>query len=425
MASSQLNLPINLLIKKNFEKYIAFENLGAGQFDSDKLYSIRFAYSLKSNIFYFLDPDFNKIKQVIESSGTSFKWNCVYETQEGEMVSQLAPIKISIRTNEKIFLAITLLSKLTKELKFTVMKEKMIDDLINLEKLEGTEVKVSKIEVFDESFGMTSCSMIEELKDGSVIIGVRSLNQFFELQRQWENNEPSYKMAGAYNLPCKTARMCKIECKFHGSEYLAFSLEDDRIALVQIKGRTEFGKLKLHVIQYIELIQGKLLFSPVSMAFSKNLNILLVCNLQKNPKNKQSNSILEAFQLKCGTFNNHTLQYSEAICDFNEILLPTIAIFDENDNSETLLLVASSDLKKFSIYTLYKSDRLFLIRGKDKGRKAWHYVLVESRENRKKLRAQIAGSNIDVTEYGSIVKSGWGEDPSKEIVEEMEEKYGN
>ena len=41
------------------------------------------------------------------------------------------------------------------------------------------------------------------------------------------------------------------------------------------------------------------------------------------------------------------------------------------------------------------------------------------------LKNQRAGSNVDVTKYGKIVKSGWGVDPSKEIIEEIEEKYGD
>ena len=68
--------------------------------------------------------------------------------------------------------------------------------------------------------------------------------------------------------------------------------------------------------------------------------------------------------------------------------------------------------------------KIFLIRGKDNNRPAWHYILVPP-EHIKQLRQQRAGSNIDVTDYGKIVRSGWGENPSDQIVKEIEEEYGD
>ena len=64
-------------------------------------------------------------------------------------------------------------------------------------------------------------------------------------------------------------------------------------------------------------------------------------------------------------------------------------------------------------------NKIFLIRGKDKGRDAFHYVDVLP-WHLEELRQMPQGSNIDVTDYGKILRSGWGENPSKEIVLEME-----
>ena len=409
-------------IKKDFYKEITFEELDAAQFDKDKLLGFRFDYANSSKHFYFLDPDFNKIKRVAESSDGKFKWSCVYETNEGDIVSQLSPLKISIRGNKQIFLALTFLFKPTKLLKFQVMKEIAIKDSIYLDKVEDQPIELSKIEEYNEIWGMFS--MIEELKDGCLIIGARSLEKFFELSRQWCNQEPSYALAGFYTLPCKTIRMCKIECTTHGAEYLAFILEDRRLALIYIKGRTEFGKLNLIYIQYIDLLYIKPLFLPSHLSYVKNLDRLLVCNLQKNLQDKQFYPAIETFKLNCGTFNSHFLEFDGTLFSSEEKLLPRFSVFDEDECNESLLLVASADLKKLLIYGIYKSDRIFLIRGKDGGRPAWHYVLVESRQKHKDLKNQRKGSNIDVADYGKIVKSGWGVDPSKEIMEEIEEKYG-
>jgi hypothetical protein len=81
----------------------------------------------------------------------------------------------------------------------------------------------------------------------------------------------------------------------------------------------------------------------------------------------------------------------------------------------------NSVVKKKTLSAL--DDKLFLIRGKDRGRAAWHYVLIPH-ENAKKLKMQKIGASIDVTDFGKIVKSGWGEEPAKHIIEEMEALYG-
>ena len=129
--------------------------------------------------------------------------------------------------------------------------------------------------------------------------------------------------------------------------------------------------------------------------------------------------------MNCGTFNSHFLEFDGTLFGFEEKLLPMLSVFDEDECNESLLLVASADFKKFSIYGLYKSDRIFLIRGKNDGRLVWHYVLVESRQKHKELKNQRVHSNIVVSNYGKIVKSGWGVDPSQEIKDEIEEKYGD
>ncbi len=68
--------------------------------------------------------------------------------------------------------------------------------------------------------------------------------------------------------------------------------------------------------------------------------------------------------------------------------------------------------------------KIYLVRGKDGNRPAWHYILVP-KDKEIELKKQKAGTNIDVADYGKIVKSGWGEDPSDEIKREIEEEYGS
>lgn len=66
----------------------------------------------------------------------------------------------------------------------------------------------------------------------------------------------------------------------------------------------------------------------------------------------------------------------------------------------------------------------FLIRGLDEGRPAWHYILIENEEKYKELKKQKVGCDIDVTDFGRIIRSGLGLYPSKNIAEEIYKEYG-
>ena len=70
------------------------------------------------------------------------------------------------------------------------------------------------------------------------------------------------------------------------------------------------------------------------------------------------------------------------------------------------------------------NEKIFLIHSKDNGKPVWHYILVP-KENIKLLRQQKAGADIDVTDFGKIIKSGWGDNPSPETIQIMEEDYGD
>jgi serine/threonine protein kinase len=67
---------------------------------------------------------------------------------------------------------------------------------------------------------------------------------------------------------------------------------------------------------------------------------------------------------------------------------------------------------------------VFLVRGKDSGKPAWHYVLIENEEKYEELHKQKAGTNIDVADYGKVIRSGWGVNPSNKIQEEIDDEYG-
>ena len=63
-------------------------------------------------------------------------------------------------------------------------------------------------------------------------------------------------------------------------------------------------------------------------------------------------------------------------------------------------------------------NKMFLIRGKDKGRDAFHYVDVLP-WHLEELSQTPDGANLELTDYGKILRFGLGENPSKEIVFEI------
>ena len=85
-----------------------------------------------------------------------------------------------------------------------------------------------------------------------------------------------------------------------------------------------------------------------------------------------------------------------------------------------------------SEYTWHKWDenhRVFLVRGNDRGRPAWHYVLLVDDEEtikifKEKTQGDAAGTqSIDVTNFGQVIKSGWGKDPPNEVKDWIDKNY--
>ena len=70
-----------------------------------------------------------------------------------------------------------------------------------------------------------------------------------------------------------------------------------------------------------------------------------------------------------------------------------------------------------------KYHLVYVVRGKDEGYAAWHYVLVDE-EKLIDFKAQIATGSIDLTKYGKILKSGWGKDPPEDIDQKMNLQFG-
>ena len=66
---------------------------------------------------------------------------------------------------------------------------------------------------------------------------------------------------------------------------------------------------------------------------------------------------------------------------------------------------------------------LYCVRGKDKGKPAWHYVLVDE-EKEEAFKEKVKTGSVDVADYGEVIKSGWGEDPPESVKNMMSKRFG-
>ncbi|XP_013392727.1 ankyrin-3-like [Lingula anatina] len=66
--------------------------------------------------------------------------------------------------------------------------------------------------------------------------------------------------------------------------------------------------------------------------------------------------------------------------------------------------------------------RVYLVRGKDNNKPAWHYVLVKRRLH-STFMLKTQGGSLDVADYGRVLKSGWGQDPPQDIKTKINEEH--
>lgn len=62
------------------------------------------------------------------------------------------------------------------------------------------------------------------------------------------------------------------------------------------------------------------------------------------------------------------------------------------------------------------------ITAKEKGRPCWYYLELDI-EKYSEYKKALKSGNFTLTDYGKILKSGWGEKPDEETLKEMKERY--
>lgn len=69
-----------------------------------------------------------------------------------------------------------------------------------------------------------------------------------------------------------------------------------------------------------------------------------------------------------------------------------------------------------------KGEFIYLMRGEDKGKKAWHYVLIDKLKLPLFLM-KVDEGRVNASEYGKILYSGWGENPPSHVQKTIETLY--
>ena len=114
--------------------------------------------------------------------------------------------------------------------------------------------------------------------------------------------------------------------------------------------------------------------------------------------------------------NNANVNYTTS----NDHTALHMSVKERNEQITKLLLDNEADPNTRTRQTL--GDRLFLVRGKDKGKAAWHYVLVD-KSKLSLFHKKVDGDSLDVADFGAVIKSGWGKDPPKEVKEKVDNQY--
>ena len=92
----------------------------------------------------------------------------------------------------------------------------------------------------------------------------------------------------------------------------------------------------------------------------------------------------------------------------------------ENKHKYMVKCLLESEANVNMEYNENASQRIYLVRGKDRGKPAWHYVQVEKVLLPLFLR-RTNGGDLDVADFGLILKSGWGKDPPENVRKNINE----
>ena len=94
----------------------------------------------------------------------------------------------------------------------------------------------------------------------------------------------------------------------------------------------------------------------------------------------------------------------------------------KNKHEQLIKLLIENEADVTIGYKENYTERIHLVRGKDKGRAAWHYVLVKKHLLGLFLK-RVKGGRVNVADFGDILRSGWGKDPPEGTTNKILKEY--
>ena len=93
-----------------------------------------------------------------------------------------------------------------------------------------------------------------------------------------------------------------------------------------------------------------------------------------------------------------------------------IAVKNQHEQLIKMLLEHKADVSMG--YSEDTEERIYLVRGKDRGKPAWNYVLVDKHLLGLFLKKTNGGA-LDVEKFGTVLRSGWGENPPAGTIDQI------
>ena len=93
-----------------------------------------------------------------------------------------------------------------------------------------------------------------------------------------------------------------------------------------------------------------------------------------------------------------------------------IAVKNQHEQLIKLLLERKADVSMG--YSEDSKERIYLVRGKDRGKPSWHYVLVDKHLLGLFLK-KTKGGSLDVKDFGTVLRSGWGKNPPAGTIDQI------
>ena len=94
-----------------------------------------------------------------------------------------------------------------------------------------------------------------------------------------------------------------------------------------------------------------------------------------------------------------------------------IAVKNQHEQLTKMLLEHKADVSMG--YSEDTKERIYLVRGKDRGKPAWHYVLVDKHVLGLFLKKTKGGGSLDVKDFGAVLRSGWGQNPPTGTIDQI------